>query len=385
MTQLLDTILQHYTWQGIALLAVLFVLFIVQLYYYLGPYNRIYKFRLMRRKKRSAENPPISVIVVVRGENEHFLYEELPQLLHQQYDSYEVVVVYVGGDTDYHEQLQAYRNTYFNLRITKIGGNERIYISTKQALNIGIKSAQYDNLLFTVTGATPRTDMWVATMAKGFERGSVVVASSVPHFEKGTKHSSMMRLVELHHLRNAMARAIMGDLYYAPRSNYGFTRQLYDETRGYNHLAMDIGENDLYLQEITSAQRVAVVLTRNAVTIEERPERWSEWIELMRYYATAEHHYPTRIKSFTTREIGSRVLFFMVLITAIAVLPMELKIAAAILAFMRYIFVVWSSNRTAKRLGERGIIMGYWRYDLFGPIVEFMVSRPSHNTPSIWR
>ena len=68
--QFFDEILQHYTWAGIALISVIVVLFFVQLYYYVIAYYRIFRFRLMRRKRRYVEHPPVSVIVTVRGENE---------------------------------------------------------------------------------------------------------------------------------------------------------------------------------------------------------------------------------------------------------------------------------------------------------------------------
>ena len=155
-----NEILQHYTWAGVALLVVIVVLFFVQLYYYLIAYYRIYRFRLMRRKRRFMENPPVSVIVAVRGENERFLTEELPVLLNQQYPHYEVVVVYIGGDMEYYEELQNIRNNYSYMRLTKMGGNDRIYITTKQALNVGIKSAQYEEMLFTTTGSMPKSDEW---------------------------------------------------------------------------------------------------------------------------------------------------------------------------------------------------------------------------------
>ena len=179
MEQIFNNILQHYTWAGVALILVVLVLFLVQLYYYAIAYYRVFRFRLMRRQRRNEANPPISVVVTVRGENEYFLTEELPVLLSQEYNHYEVVVVYIGGDMEYYEELQNIRNNYSYMRLTKMGGNPLIYITTKQALNVGIKSAQYESLLFTTTGAVPKSKEWVTIMAKGFEYGDVVVGSAV--------------------------------------------------------------------------------------------------------------------------------------------------------------------------------------------------------------
>lgn len=388
--EFLTNIFEHYSWQGIALVFLAVTLFAIQIYYYAVVYNRIISFRLMREREKRRENPAISIIVPMRGESERFLVDELPALLHQEYDHYEVVVVYIGSDNDYYDELQRIRDNHSYMRLTRMGGsNERFYISTKQALNVGIKSAQYDCLLFTIPGATPVSNEWVATMAKGFERGSVVIAPAVPNFEGNNLSTYIMRMIELNQMRNAMVCAIEGKPYYAPRSNYGFDRKLYDSERGYNYLGLDIGENDLFLQEIATAKRTSVVMSRHSIVKEERIDMVSEWKEQMRYYGNTRQFYPAAAKHFTTRELDSRALFFIVVIAIIVILPLELKLGAIGLLLVRYAIAVWSSRRVAHKLGERDIALKYWIYDLLGPMLEWMLwskkSRNLPNTSRIWK
>ena len=388
--EFLTNIFEHYSWQGIALVFLAVTLFAIQIYYYAVVYNRIISFRLMREREKRRENPAISIIVPMRGESERFLVDELPALLHQEYDHYEVVVVYIGSDNDYYDELQRIRDNHSYMRLTRMGGsNERFYISTKQALNVGIKSAQYDCLLFTIPGATPVSNEWVATMAKGFERGSVVIAPAVPNFEGNNLSTYIMRMIELNQMRNAMVCAIEGRPYYAPRSNYGFDRKLYDSERGYNYLGLDIGENDLFLQEIATAKRTSVVMSRHSIVKEERIDMVSEWKEQMRYYGNTRQFYPAAAKHFTTRELGSRALFFIVAIAIIVILPLELKLGAIGLLLLRYAIAVWSSRRVAHKLGERDMALKYWIYDLMGPMLEWMLwskkSRNLPNTSRIWK
>ena len=388
--EFLTNIFEHYSWQGIALVFLAVTLFAIQIYYYAVVYNRIISFRLMREREKRRENPAISIIVPMRGESERFLVDELPALLHQEYDHYEVVVVYIGSDNDYYDELQRIRDNHSYMRLTRMGGsNERFYISTKQALNVGIKSAQYDCLLFTIPGATPVSNEWVATMAKGFERGSVVIAPAVPNFEGNNLSTYIMRMIELNQMRNAMVCAIEGKPYYAPRSNYGFDRKLYDSERGYNYLGLDIGENDLFLQEIATAKRTSVVMSRHSIVKEERIDMVSEWKEQMRYYGNTRQFYPAAAKHFTTRELGSRALFFIVAIAIIVILPLELKLGAIGLLLARYAIVVWSSHRVARKLGEKDMVLKYWIYDLFGPMLEWMLwckkSQTMPTTSRIWK
>ena len=388
--EFLTNIFEHYSWQGIALVFLAVTLFAIQIYYYAVVYNRIISFRLMREREKRRENPAISIIVPMRGESERFLVDELSALLHQEYDHYEVVVVYIGSDNDYYDELQRIRDNHSYMRLTRMGGsNERFYISTKQALNVGIKSAQYDCLLFTIPGATPVSNEWVATMAKGFERGSVVIAPAVPNFEGNNLSTYIMRMIELNQMRNAMVCAIEGRPYYAPRSNYGFDRKLYDSERGYNYLGLDIGENDLFLQEIATAKRTSVVMSRHSIVKEERIDMVSEWKEQMRYYGNTRQFYPAAAKHFTTRELGSRALFFIVAIAIIVILPLELKLGTIGLLLLRYAIAVWSSRRVAHKLGERDMALKYWIYDLLGPMLEWMLwskkSRNLPNTSRIWK
>ena len=138
---ILDYILQHYGWQGMALAAVIIVLFFIQLWYYLVKYGRVSRFRNSRRKKKLSAEPAVSIVVPMFSEDYTYLDEGLQQLLAQQYaTTYEVVVVYVGADSDFYEELLRQRLFHPNLTVTKIAFNPRFPISVKMALNVGINS-----------------------------------------------------------------------------------------------------------------------------------------------------------------------------------------------------------------------------------------------------
>jgi hypothetical protein len=139
-------------------------------------------------------------------------------------------------------------------------------------------------------------------------------------------------------------------------------------------------------QDIATAKRTSVVMSRHSIVKEERIDMRKEWMEQMRYYGHTRQYYPTDTKCFISRELGSRALFFIATIAIIAILPLELKLGAIGLILMRYAIVVWSSRRVAHKLGVRDIALKYWIYDLFGPALEWMLwSKKSHNTPRIWK
>ena len=126
----LDTITEHYGWQGAALAAIIITLFCIQLYYHLFAYGRIVRFRNSRRKKRLDAEPPLSVIIPMFSEDYDYLDERLPQIFAQEYAApFEVVIVYIGSDGDFFEELTRLRLMHPNLTATKIEYTPRFPIS----------------------------------------------------------------------------------------------------------------------------------------------------------------------------------------------------------------------------------------------------------------
>lgn len=115
-----DNFLAHYGWQGAALAAVLVVLLGVQFWYYLFAYGRIPGYKNSRRRQVLDAEPPLSVIVPMFSEDALFIEERLPMMLAQEYSDFEVVIVYVGRDNDFFEDLLRIRQSFPRVTATKI-------------------------------------------------------------------------------------------------------------------------------------------------------------------------------------------------------------------------------------------------------------------------
>jgi hypothetical protein len=68
-------------------------------------------------------------------------------------------------------------------------------------------------------------------------------------------------------------------------------------------------------------------------------------------------------------EIGSQTLFFLTSLTALIFMPLEFKAATLILLIARYIAVVLRARSIAKRVGEKGVALKYFIFDLFNPLM----------------
>ena len=368
-----DYIISHYGWQGTALAACILVLFAVQLYYYLIVYGRISRFRNSRRKKILESEPPVSVVIPLFSEDYRYLEESLPLILGQQYGAtFEVVLVYVGASNDFYEELARMRLVYPNLTITKIEYNPRFPISVKMALNVGIKSAHNEHIIISTTSAQPATEQWLSMMGRAFMRGNIVLGYTAIEQKPGLKNY-LMRMSRMQMSMYWMAQSVNHNTYRGSRNNFGFTKTIYFGTKGFSHLSMNIGEEDLFIQKIAKRNNVSTVLIPKATMLEHAWGGWRWWIAQLRHYGEAYKLYPIEIRNTIEWELGSQTFFFLTILAALIIMPLEFKLAALLLLILRYIIVMLRAHSIAKRVGEKGVMLRYWIFDIFNPLLMLCV------------
>lgn len=367
--QFFDTFLTCYGWQGAALAGVILLLLGVQLYYYVFVYGRIAGYKDSRRAQILDQAPPVSVIVPMFSEDYSFVEERLPLMLAQNYHSFEVVLVYVGQDGDFYADLVRLKQTFPQITTTKIHLDPRFPISRKMALNVGIKSAHFEHLIFSSSEAFPQTDRWLSLMAQGFMRGDIVLGYCGLEYKKGVSNY-LMRAWQMMHSAQWIARAVVSRAYRGTLHNMGFTKKVYFAANGFGHLNMNIGEDDLFLQQIIRGDNVSVILSPRASLRQKVWRGMDWWFGQLRYFGSSERFYPQRVNTYLRWELGSRTLFFASVICALAVMPAEYKMAAGVLLLIRYLVVALAVRRISKRLGEAGIAGRYFLYDLLSPFYE---------------
>lgn len=384
--QIFDYIIAHYGWAGTALIALLLILFFIQIYYHAIRYGKIAKYKMSKRKKLLNDAPPISVVIPLMSEDFGFIHERLPRFLQQRYEpGYEVVIIFIGTNGDFYEELESMRLQYSNLRISKLEYNPRFPISPKQAINLGIKSSMNHHIVISAPNVTPSGDEWLAMMGKGFMRGDVVLSYTA--IEQGTGLGNyMIRLSRMQTAMYWLADAIKGKIYNSSRSNFGLTKSVYFDANGFSHLNMNIGENDLFLAKVARRKNTSVVMTPKA-TLDER--QWGGlgwWIAQLRYYGSASHLYPQWARNGVEWDLRSHILFFLVALTALIFMPLEVKIATALLLLVRLVVAWRSAKAVAKRLGERGIGVRYILFDMFHPLMMlYLRIKLIHKDPSAWK
>ena len=369
MSQFFDHILSHYGWQGVALGGVILVLFFVQLYYYLILYRRISSYRNSRRKMRLESEPPISIVVPIFSEDYDYLDERLPQIFAQDYEAtFEVVLVYVGNDNDYFEELSRLRLSHPNLVVTKFDFNPRFPISVKQAINLGIKSSHNEHIILSTPSAVPASQQWLTMMGRAFMRGEIVLGYSAIKPAAGLGNY-IMRMSNLQFSIYWLAQAVSKRAYRGIRHNIGFTKTLYFGVKGFTHLSLNIGEDDLFIQRIAKSNNVSVVMIPKGRVVEQNCGGLRWWLGRLRHYGQAWQYYPDWTLTEAKWDLGSQSLFFLASLAALIFMPLEYKLAVVVLMLLRYLFVVLRVRSIANRVGEKSVALKYFLFDLFNPLL----------------
>ncbi len=384
ITAFLHLALEAYGPWGLALMGVVLLTLGVQLYYYLGRFARLPKYRNSLREVTASEDAPVSLVLTM-GEDYLWLEQTLPLLLAQDYPCYEIVIVYVGNDGEFAEMLHdlavSVSSERCRMTCTQIR-QQRFPITAKTALNVGIKAAAYDNILLTTTDMQlpSASKRWLAMTASGFARGSVVlaycgVARSAGFADRLIRASRMM------HGTVELSSAVAGTPYRASLQLYGFTKERYFSNKGFGFLNMGArGREDLFVQQIANADNTSIILGPG-VTV--RQKRWGGlcwWYRTLREQAATHSLYPSAVLRGIMWEPLSRLLFFVASIAALVVLPDELRIAVAVLMVLRYAAVWKTMYGVARRLGEKGVMGTYFVYDLLAPLTHFFAANPKRNS-----
>ena len=384
--QYFDFFISHYGWEGIALAVAIFVLLGIQIYYYGIVFARISKYRNDHRPRRIEDDQPaLSVVVTLYNENNAYLEQGLLMLLSQEYQAFEVVVVYVGNDNDFYEDLSRMKLYYPNLRTTRIEAKNRFPISPKMAINVGIKSAQNEHIILTTPDAEPRSNRWLSLMAKGFTRGDIVLGYCGYERTRGLGNF-VMRAERLTSAIEWLSAAIRLKPHRGDRNNIGFTKSLYFGVNGFGNLNMNTGVDDLFMQQIMTRDNVSIVLSPRATVNEKCWGGWRWWISQQRHFGSTHKFYPTEARTFGRWERVSRLLLFATTATALAVMPLEYKIAVGALLLIRYALVFATIKGICKRLGERGIVAAYPLHDIFSPLLSIFLNIVMlRKDPTAWR
>lgn len=348
------------------------LLFLVQLYYFLVPYSRL--FRSNRQQDKLPENtncPPLSIIMVTK-DSASMLKENLPSILEQDYPEYEVIVVNDESAGEDEDILKILCSRYPHLYRTFIPKSARYVSRKKLGIAMGIKASKYDWIVVTEPYCKPVSKNWLRSMARDFVPGTDIVLGYCNYY--GGKGFFLKRIISdmLIVSMRFLGKAIGGNPYMGIGRNMAYRKDIYLKHKGfYNQLTLSRGDDDLFINEIADRNNTKVCACSDSIMRMPAPKYKKIWKDDKISYEVTGSRYKGMARLSNSIETWSAMLFNISVITSlcIGIVCREWIFTASVCAawIIRTIVAMTVYCKTAKAMGEK-VSAFLFIYDLLRPL-----------------
>lgn len=346
--------------------------FLIQLYYFLVPYSRLFKSNKIQNKLPENTNcPPLSVIIVTK-DSASMLKENLPAILEQDYPEFEVIVVNDESAGEDEDILKILGSRYHHLYRTFIPKSARYVSRKKLGVAMGIKASKYDWIVVTEPYCKPESKDWLRSLSRNFVPGTDIVLGYCNYsYGKGIFAKRIIADMLMVSMR-FLGKAIGGNPYMGIGRNMAYRKDIYLQHKGfYNQLTLSRGDDDLFINEIADSRNTKVCVDSNSIMRMPLPKYKKTWREDKIGYEVTGNHYKGTARISNSLETWTASLFNLSVIVAlcIGILNKEWIFISCIFAtwLIRTITAMTVFCKTAKAMGEK--VSAYlFIYDIMRPL-----------------
>jgi glycosyltransferase involved in cell wall biosynthesis len=380
--------LQRLTAIDYCLMAVLLVVFGIQIYYYSFHFASIIKYR----KKRDngivpfvEDLPPVSIIICAKNESEN-LRQFLPAILEQDYPCFEVIVVNDGSTDETSDLLQELNLTYPNLYRTFVPENANVRSTKKLGLTIGIKAAKFDVLLFTDADCKPASNKWIGNMARNFTQSTEFVLGYGAYMPEKGFMSRMISFDTLFIGMQSLGYALNGHPYMGVGRNMAYRKDTFLRMKGFSKsLGMQSGDDDLFVNNGANEYNTRVEISAESVTWSVPKSTYRSWFRQKERHLSTSSFYKADGLLRIGVEVASRGLFY-ALICAIAILsPWIFGVVAGLFFLARFAVQMIVVNKVAKQFDERKFYFSLLMFDIMLPMISLYIKIFSRKSIFKWK
>ncbi len=310
--------------------------------------------------------PKVSVIICAKNEAEN-LDMYLPIVLTQDYPDYQVIVVNDCSEDDSEMILARLKQKYPNLYYTTIPFDRQFHHGKKLALTIGVKAAIHDYLVFTDADCEPASNQWLREMVQGFASpGKELVLGFGGYKKKKGFLNFLVRYDSFYVALQYLGFALSKKPYMGVGRNLAYRKDLFIKNNGLkNHIKLASGDDDLFVQETSTAINTSVVISHLAHTTSVPPMSFINWRIQKARHLTTSSHYKKSIKLELIIDPLSREIFWALGIILIFFNTFALPVGAILLVNMILKLFLW--NKAAQKLKQGKVFWGVLLFDLLHP------------------
>lgn len=254
-------------------------------------YVKLRKFqkKQCREIKESSANESVTVIVLSHNEADA-LRRNLPAILEQDHESYEVIVIDMASTDNTADVLAEMESRYPHLRHSFIPTSSRYISEERMAITIGVKAALYDLILLTKADCRPRTSRWIQTMTAAFKQEKQIVLGYTDYAGDSLYRVRRMSFFRFFQQLMYLTWAVDHKAYRGDICNMGYRKSFFMSHKGFaDDFQLVEGSGDILANYHSTINNTAVVLQHEAIIEQEIPNKrnWKE--KLVNYMETRRH------------------------------------------------------------------------------------------------
>ena len=259
------------------LLFLFFFTLIIQGLFWLLIFSRL-SFYWKSRKVTKEHNLPLSIIICAKNEAQN-LENNLPIILNQSYDNFEIIIVDDGSEDDTNELISMMQKKHSKLRKVTLIQTEKKYLGKKEALTKGIQYSTNELLLLTDADCFPSSSLWAKKMTSSLTEDKAIVIAYAPLLNTGGFLNAFFRfetlMVAIQYLSYALCRLP----YMGVGRNLLYKKHLFQKVGGFkSHIEIPSGDDDLFISEVATNNNVAVCLDQESFMYSKAPDSLKQFI-----------------------------------------------------------------------------------------------------------
>ncbi len=350
----------------------LLICLIIQLYYLLVIQNKFRGYKIKDADLTTVQEP-VSVIICARNEAKN-LTKYLPEILTQNYPTYEVIVVNDCSVDDSEDVLRVFQSQYTNLKVVKLTEHPRFKTGKKFAATLGIKAASYELLLFTDADCRPQSKNWISLMAQPYSNSQTGIVLGYSPYQKIRGFlNALIRYETFQTALNYFSFELSGMPYMGVGRNLSYKKSLFFAGKGFaSHMHILSGDDDLFVNQNATESNTAIIVDAQAHTWSNPKDTWSSYWKQKTRHMSASKMYKSNHKFNLSLQALSAVGFylFLTLCLAFRVEP----IAVLIVFLLRFFCQIFVYYQSLKKLKCKDLVWWFIILDPFYYIYLILVS-----------
>lgn len=257
----------------------------------------IYFYKLTKCKSvLSGSLHSVSLVIIAKNDAK-FLETNLDLFLNQAYENFEVIVVDDGSYDGTASLVAKYMQKYPILRLTTITPDKKFQHTKKFAVNVGLKAAKNDIVIFTDANCYPCSKNWIDNIQAGFVDGVDVVISYANFV---SDNSLLGKFIIYDKLCNFLRfssfacfdKAIRGDFL-----NLAFRRDVFISSNSYRGDALsEEGIDVLPIIKLKKSKNISIIINKTSKIYVDYIDIKKEWMYYKLLYFKSMKYYSPFLK-----------------------------------------------------------------------------------------